>query len=89
MQLLTPKIEIAGFGLTTASILYRLPDFPELLQTFVWQRYDIAPRFPELQRFIDFWEREIEGALHSVTVAHHRLLADRDIRAIAAEFSLN
>jgi uncharacterized protein Usg len=89
MELLKPKIEIAGFGLTTASILYRLPDFPDLLQTFVWQRYDVAPQFPELQRFIDFWQREIEGALQSVTVAHHRLLAERDLRAIAAEVSLN
>jgi uncharacterized protein Usg len=89
MELVTPKLEIDGFGLTTASILYRLPDFPDLLQTFVWQRYDTAPRFPELLRFIDFWEREIEGALHSVTVAHHHLLAERDLRVIAARFSLN
>jgi uncharacterized protein Usg len=89
MQLLQPKFALAGYGLTTASILYRLPDFPTLLQTYVWQQYDVAPAFPELQRFLDFWERELDGALHSVRVAHHRLLSERELRMAAGEFSIN
>lgn len=89
MQRKAPTIEIDGFGLTTANILYRLPDFPNLLQTFVWQSYDVAPRFPGLTHFLDFWNREIEGAVHSVAVAHHRLLEPHECRLIAAEFRLN
>src|SRR5665213_4309232 len=83
------KFAAAGYGLTTASILYRMPDFPAMLQTFVWQQYDVAPDFPELQRFLKFWEREIEGSLYSVTVAHHQLLTQREVRSAAAEFALN
>jgi uncharacterized protein Usg len=90
MELLqAPKFDIAGYGLTTASILYRMPDHPALLQTYVWQEYDVAPVFPELRQFLGFWQREIEGALHSVRVAHHRLLTELDLRAIAAEFTIN
>jgi uncharacterized protein Usg len=89
MNVNTPIIEIAGFGLTTASILYRLPDYPTLLQTFVWQHYDVAPLFPELKRFLEFWDREIEGPVHSVRVAHHRLVKPSEVRAISAEFNLN
>ncbi|MDA8050740.1 MAG: Usg family protein [Rhodospirillales bacterium] len=55
--------------LTTAEILYRLPDHPGLLQTFIWQDYDLAPQFPELRRFLAFWRRELDGPLHSVRVA--------------------
>jgi uncharacterized protein Usg len=55
--------------LTTAEILYRLPDHPAVLQTFIWQKLDLAPEFPELRRFLAFWRREIEGPLHSVRVA--------------------
>lgn len=84
-----PKVDIAGYGLTTANILYRLPDHPKLLQTFLWQDYDVAPLFPELRQFLDFWRREIEGALHSVRVAHHRLLTEPDFRAVSAEFAMN
>jgi uncharacterized protein Usg len=83
------KRSIDGYGLTTASILYRLPDHPALLQTFVWQKYDLFPTFPELRRFLDFWTREIEGPLHSVTVAHQRLIAANDVRMLTAEFPLN
>jgi uncharacterized protein Usg len=37
---------LEGFSLTTAEILYRLPDHPRLLQSYIWQDYDLAPSFP-------------------------------------------
>ncbi|MFO1185937.1 MAG: aspartate-semialdehyde dehydrogenase [Bauldia sp.] len=84
-----PHISIVGFGLTTANILYRLPDHPGLLQSFVWQHYDLAPAFPGLQRFLDFWRREIDGPVHSVSVAHRLLIGANDVRAVRAEFALH
>jgi uncharacterized protein Usg len=57
------------YRLTTAEILYRLPDHPALLQSYIWQELDIAPQYPVLNKFLDFWRREIEGTLHSVRVA--------------------
>jgi uncharacterized protein Usg len=59
----------SGYRLTTAEITYHLPDYPQLLQEFVWQDLDLPPSFPELRRFLDFWHRNLEGRLHSVTVA--------------------
>lgn len=38
--------QLNGYGLTTAHILYRVPDFETVLQTYVWQDYDLAPDFP-------------------------------------------
>ena len=73
--------QLEGYGLTTANILYRLPDHPVVLQTFLWQEYDLAPRFPELQRFLDFWQRELDGPLHSVSVAHKRLVGPAECRS--------
>jgi uncharacterized protein Usg len=81
--------QIEGYGLTTASILYGLPDHPKLLQTYVWQAYDLAPVFPELKRFLAFWERELEGPLHSVRVAHKRLIHPREVRIASAEVVLH
>lgn len=60
--------QLNGYRLTTAEILYHMPDHPGVLQTFVWQEFDIAPRFPVLHKFLDFWARQIEGKLHSVRV---------------------
>ena len=55
--------QLVGYGLTTANILYRLPDHPKILQSYLWQDYDIAPEFPELNKFLTFWRDRIEGAL--------------------------
>jgi uncharacterized protein Usg len=81
--------QLEGYGLTTAEIRYRLPDYPGLLQTFVWQDYDLFPEFPVLVRFLEFWRRELEGPLHSVTVAHRRLLGPSEFRAIDGDLRLH
>ena len=69
-----PETRNEGFGLTTARIIYRLPDNPLLLQDYVWQEYDLFPQFPTLRKFLAFWQEKLEGPLHSVTVAHQRLI---------------
>lgn len=81
--------QLEGYGLTTAKILYHLPDHPSLLQTYVWQEYDLCPEFPVLQKFLAFWQHSLEGALHSVTVAHSRLIAPAEIRTLGSEFRLH
>jgi uncharacterized protein Usg len=81
--------QAAGYGLTTANILYRRPDRPWLLQCYIWQNYDLCPNFPELQRFLGFWQRSLEGVLHSVTVAHAKLNKRAELRAVDGVFHLH
>jgi uncharacterized protein Usg len=83
------KKQLAGYGLTTAQILYRRPDHQWLLQTFVWQNYDLFPKFPELQRFLAFWMEKLEGPLHSVVVAHSKLIKPAELRAVDGVFRLH
>jgi uncharacterized protein Usg len=68
MDVTAYELQIRGYRLTTAEIIYRLPDHPALLQSFIWQKFDLAPDFPELNKFLEFWRNNIEGALHSVNV---------------------
>jgi len=81
--------QLEGYGLTTANILYRRPDHQWLLQSYVWQDYDLCPNFPVLNKFLNFWLEKLEGPLHSVTVAHARLIKPAEIRAIDGEFRLH
>ena len=81
--------QLAGYGLTTAHILYRLPDYPSILQTYIWQEYDLCPDFPELKGFLRFWRTSIVGPLHSVKVAHSRLLTPAEIRIAKDVKNLN
>jgi uncharacterized protein Usg len=80
---------LRGYRLTTAEILYHMPDHPELLQSFIWQELDLAPRYPVLIGFLHFWERSIEGKLHSVRVATRGLIADAELKLASGDFSLN
>jgi uncharacterized protein Usg len=75
-------------GLATAHI-YRMPDHPSLLQAYVWQNYDLFPKFPALQDFLAFWQEKLDGPLYSVTVAHSRLIKPAELRAIDGIFRLH
>lgn len=68
-----------GYRLTTAEILYHLPDYPGILQSYLWQEYDETPHFPILMRFLDFWECQLEGKLYCVKVASDGLIRPREI----------
>lgn len=81
--------QLRDYRLTTAEILYHLPDHPTLLQTFIWQEYDIAPEFPILRKFLDFWTRNIDGKLHSVKVANVQLITRPEARYAAALLHLH
>jgi uncharacterized protein Usg len=80
--------QIEGYGLTTAEIVYRMPDHPALLQSYLWQEYDLFPLFPELRKFLDFWAARLDGALHSVRVAHDRLIKPAELKAMG-EFRIH
>ncbi len=81
--------QLKDYRLTTAKIYYHLPDHPSLLQTYVWQELDIAPEFPELRKFLDFWKAELEGQLHSVQVASVKMVQPPRWRNPAAYLQLH
>lgn len=80
---------LSDWRLTTAELLYHLPDHPGVLQSFVWQKHDLAPRFPELGRFLDFWRRQIVAPLHSVRVASAALTRPAELRYAGGQFVLH
>ena len=72
--------QLKDYRLTTAKILYHMPDHVNILQEYIWQDYDILPNYPQLTKFLDFWAREIEGKLHSVYVGNKELITPGDYR---------
>ncbi|MEM9267898.1 MAG: usg protein [Pseudomonadota bacterium] len=80
---------LSGHGLTTAEILYRMPDHRSVLQTYLWQDYDRAPDFPKMSAFLDFWTRELEGPLYAVRYSHQHLIRPGEWTKVDGEFLLN
>jgi uncharacterized protein Usg len=81
--------QLQDYRLTTAEIIYHLPDHPSLLQTYIWQELDIAPRFPILHKFLRFWEAKLDGKLYMVKVAHQALIKPGEFRYFGGEFLVN
>ncbi|MFT6532473.1 MAG: hypothetical protein ACJASC_002024 [Limimaricola cinnabarinus] len=80
------ELMLRGYGLTTAELFYRMPDYRHVLNSFVWQEYDLAPDHPKLFEFIEFWQDEIEGPLHSVRFTHRKMISPGEWRNVTGEF---
>ncbi|MCX7358461.1 MAG: Usg family protein [Alphaproteobacteria bacterium] len=76
-------LRLRGWRLATAEVLYYLPDHPTLLQSFIWQTLDLAPSYPRIHKFLDFWRAEIQAVIHSVNLASGEQLAPAKIRNVA------
>jgi uncharacterized protein Usg len=83
------ELTLRGYRLMTAEILYHMPDHPKVLQSFIWQELDIAPKFPVLNKFLHFWQTSIEGKLHSVRVTARGLISPTELRHCGGEFTLH
>ena len=83
------ETRLLPYRLTTAEIIYRLPDRPAVLQQFIWQDFDLHPELPVLRRFLDFWQRHLEGRLHSVRVEASRLLGPGEVRFADSLITIN
>lgn len=79
---------LKGYRLTTAEILYHRPDHPNILQTFLWQEYDLLPRFPVLNKFLKFWEAKLDGKLHSVRIAATGIVVPTELKYYSGQFTL-
>ncbi|MEQ8370723.1 MAG: Usg family protein [Alphaproteobacteria bacterium] len=82
-------LQLRDYRLTTAEIVYHLPDYPELLQSYIWQKLDLSPHFPVLRRFLDFWSHNLDGKLHSVYVANGRIIKPAELTYAGCELRLH
>lgn len=81
--------QLKDYRLTTAEILYRLPDHPAFLQSYIWQELDLAPKFPVLRRFLDWWDTHLEGRLYQVRVGAITLLSPGEMRHAMVELRVH
>ena len=81
--------QLRDYRLTTAEIIYRLPDYPAILQSYIWQDLDIAPRYPVLHKFLQFWETKLEGPIHHVKVTSAGIISPAEFSFADAEYKIN
>ncbi len=88
MVISSMELMLRSFRLTTAQIFYHMPDHPSILQAYIWQDYDKNPDFPILYKFLNFWERSLDGKLHSVFVQSCEIIKPSDLKLVKHELYL-
>ena len=74
------ETQLKGGRLTTAEVLYYMPDHPKLLQSFMWQTLDVAPEYPRVHSFLDYWRKEIQAVIHSVRLSTVGIVTPAKVR---------
>lgn len=59
-----------GLRLTSIKIIYKMPDYSNVLNEFWWQTLDVPPKYPRMKTFVDYWNDYIEGIIHSLEIGH-------------------
>ena len=83
------KLQLEGYRFTTAENLYCMTEHQWLITSFIWQFNDLAPRYPKLHEFLDYWRVNIAATFHSVAVMRRERIGPAKTRAVRPEYSVH
>lgn len=55
--------------LVSLRVYYYMPDYRDLIQEFMWQTMDIKPKYPRVNKFLNYWKENIEAIIADVEIA--------------------
>ena len=45
-----------------------MPDYENILQQLVWQTMDVKPKYPKVQKFLNYWHNNIDAIVNEVQI---------------------
>jgi len=54
--------------LITLNVYYWLPDYENILQQFMWQTVDVKPKYPRVNKFLNYWHNNIDAIINEVQI---------------------
>lgn len=55
--------------LVSLRVYYYMPDYRDLIQEFMWQTMDIKPKYPRVNKFLNYWKENIEAVIADIEMA--------------------
>ena len=52
----------------TVQVVYYIPDHLHIVNEFMWQTQDQLPEYPRITRFLDYWDKHIDGPIKEVYI---------------------
>ena len=70
----------------TVQVVYYIPDDLHIVQEFLWQTEDQKPDYPRIDRFLNYWDKNIDGPIKEVYIHDND---DHKIRHVDRRFKIN
>ena len=55
--------------LVSLRVFYYRPDYRNLIQEFAWQTEDYNPRYPRVNKFLNYWKENIDAIIADIEMA--------------------
>jgi len=81
MQIILKKWTVAS-----VQVVYYIPDYMSLVNEFVWQTEDQLPEYPRITRFLDYWDKNIDGPIKEVYIYDHE---EAKVRHVDRKYKIN
>ena len=52
----------------TVQVIYYIPDYLNIVQEFMWQTEDQLPEYPRITKFLNYWDKNIDGPIKEVYI---------------------
>ena len=70
----------------TVQVIYYIPDYLNIIQEFMWQTEDQLPEYPRITKFLDYWDKNIDGPIKEVYIYDQ---GQNNIRLVDRRFKIN
>ena len=55
--------------LVSLRVFYYMPDHRNLIQEFMWQTEDVKPKYPRVNKYLNFWRKNIDAVIADIEMA--------------------
>jgi uncharacterized protein Usg len=70
----------------TVQVVYYIPDYLHVVNEFMWQTEDQIPNYPRITKFLDYWDKNIDGPIKEVYIYDQ---GQSNIRKVDRRFKMN
>jgi uncharacterized protein Usg len=63
MYILSRKVVIS------LRVFYYMPDYRNLIQELMWQTEDVKPKYPRVNKYLNFWRENIDAVIADIEMA--------------------
>ena len=83
---MTIEIILKKWTVASVQVVYYIPDYMNLVDEFIWQTEDQLPEYPRITRFLDYWDKNIDGPIKEVYIYDHE---EAKVKHVDRKYKIN